>query len=201
MKKICLIFAGAIVFAHCSAQETMRKDVIWSRHEVFGGVGLLSDMQVASFVFDVVGTVLTAGYVVNPGDYYNAFTPFAGYRYWFTPRFALGGVYAFDYNSVNIRKNAGSESENPFENHMRYYSTIAAECVLNYVYKPKWQLYGMIGAGVTIVSIPRSAISTAGTFNGHVSPIGMRFGGKVGGFIEFGYGYKGFINAGLSARF
>ncbi len=36
---------------------------------------------------------------------------------------------------------------------------------------------------------------------GYVSPIGMRIGRKLGGFVELGFGYKGLVHGGISYRF
>ena len=38
-------------------------------------------------------------------------------------------------------------------------------------------------------------------FNAYCSPVGIKFGKKLGGYIEIGIGYKGMINGGISYRF
>ena len=202
-----LMCAG--MFFDISAQELQPAQKYMPKHEFYAGYGLLNDNQIFAMATDIVGTVVTLGYLVRPGSY-RALTPFITYRYWFAEHFGLGGVFAFDYNSVKVYNGADPKDQSvQMRNVNRYYMTFAAEPTFNYVYKPTWQLYGYLGLGATIVTFS-SATFSDGThanvsrvpyINLHLTPLGMRFGNEFGGFFEFGYGYKGIINAGLSYRF
>ena len=99
MKKVflCLVCVGLIL--KISVQELQHTQVSMPKHEVYAGLGLLNDNQVIAMVADIIGTIFTGGYLVQPHEY-QAFTPSVGYRYWFTKRFSLGAIFAYDVNSV-----------------------------------------------------------------------------------------------------
>lgn len=75
------------------------------------------------------------------------------------------------------------------------------------------ELYGGAAAGVNLVnhtekSLNQTAASSAKksdlstTFAYQVNPIALRVGNqRIGGFLEAGLGYKGFVTAGVSLRF
>lgn len=75
------------------------------------------------------------------------------------------------------------------------------------------ELYGGASAGVNLVnhtekSLNKTATSNAKksdlstTFAYQVNPIALRVGNqRIGGFLEAGLGYKGFVTAGVSLRF
>ena len=209
MKKVFLFLACVGMFFDISAQELQTAQISMPKHEIYAGFGLLNDNQILAMATDIVGTIVTLGYLVRPGSY-RAFTPFMGYRYWFSKHFGLGGIFAFDYNSVKVYNGTDPKDQSVQMREInRYYMTFAVEPTFNYVYKPAWQLYGYLGLGGTIVTFAdatfndgtKAIISRLPYVNVHFTPIGMRFGKEFGGFLEFGYGYKGILNAGFSYRF
>ena len=90
--------------------------------------------------------------------------------------------------------------------------TIAVE--LNYIYRIRKyvDIYTFIGAGpafktavTTNVASPISVDGQAKTTKSedlvfHYTPLGVRVGGRIGGFAELGFGYKGLLSGGLSLR-
>ncbi|MDR0798973.1 MAG: hypothetical protein LBN18_04345 [Dysgonamonadaceae bacterium] len=198
MKKTILMLTLGLLIIHCSAQST--ESAFTKQHEITGGVGLVSDAQVLSVLGDLFASALTAGYVIEPGTY-NVLSPNLNYRYWLSDRFALGASYTFDYNTVRVRHDNTPNVAANWKDHSRLFHTFAIEGVYNYVSKPSWQFYGMLGAGVTIVHISDVPVETWVGPNFQLSPFGMRFGKDIGGFFELGYGYKGILNAGISYRF
>lgn len=90
--------------------------------------------------------------------------------------------------------------------------TVAVE--VNYIYRilKYLDVYTYVGTGpafkTTITTPVESPLSAAGTaktersdaFVFHYSPLGIRVGGRVGGFAELGFGYKGLVSCGLSVR-
>ena len=218
MKKVLLSLvccAGIMIF-NVSAQEVQNAPASVPKQEVYAGFGLLNDNQMIAMIGDVIGTIFTLHYLVEPNEY-KAFTPFVGYRYNFTKRFSLGGMFAFDSNSVKVAKdmnNNGNLDENELLNKQivkRRYITLAIEPKFNYVAKPSFQLYGYFGLGITIINFGSISKFANGEqpemdkrlphVNAHFTPIGARFGKEFGGFVELGYGYKGILNAGLSYCF
>ena len=194
MKKIATLIIAITCATAVMAQEVEK------RHEITGGIGLLSHTQVTSFVVDMVGTIFTGGLYMQM-DSYHILTPNVSYRYWFTNHYALGAGFAFDANSVRVRRDG--ETVDNMHRYKRYFSTFAVENTFGYMKKPSFQLYGQLGLGATFISIPGNSYSIEKVpfFNFQVTPLGMRIGKDYAGFLEFGYGYKGIINAGFSARF
>lgn len=86
--------------------------------------------------------------------------------------------------------------------------TTALEFDYRYISKEKFQMYFTLGGGTTFwhekyVSTNPNSDLTDSEFhepylNLHVNLLGFRFGKTVGIFTEFGLGYKGLINVGLS---
>ena len=208
---LCLVCVGMI--HQISAQESGNAQLSVPRHELYAGFGLLNDNQMIAMIGDVIGTVFTLGYLVEPNEY-KAVTPFVGYRYNFSKHFSLGGMFAYDSNSVKVARdndNDGKLDTSDKQIVKRRYMTFAVEPKFNYLAKPAFQIYGYLGLGVTVVKFGNvtkfanndqpEAEKQLPYFNAHLTPIGMRFGKEFGGFVEFGYGYKGIMNAGISYCF
>ena len=209
MKKVLLCLVGAGMMINISAQEIQAPTS--QKHEVYAGFGLLNDNQMIALIGDAIKTAFTLGYLVEPGEY-KALTPFVGYRYNFTNRFSLGGMFAYDVNSVYVAKETadGKLDTKDKREVKRRYMTYAIEPKFNYIAKPAFQLYGYFGLGVTVINFASVKFnngdepkveSRVPVINGHLTPVGARFGKKFGGFVEIGYGYKGILNAGFSYLF
>lgn len=83
--------------------------------------------------------------------------------------------------------------------------TIAIENHFRYVRNPKFQMYSGIGVGYTMIKEKYSGNAnqvneTSGIPNVHFNFIGLRIGKEVALKLEFGLGYKGIINGGLSVK-
>lgn len=80
-----------------------------------------------------------------------------------------------------------------------------------YINLPKFQFYGRMLAGVMFYNsegerrVDNILVSEndykATYFMGQMMPVGLRFGNQFAGFVEFGFGVKGFFGAGLSVKF
>jgi len=197
---IILILVFGFTFQTAFSQE--------KKHEISAGVGLLGDVQLTAMLTDVIGTLLTLGYGMKQGNKYNFFTPSVNYRYGFAKWFSLGASFGFDTNNVFIARDLngdGTMQSEEWENkveHNRYYYTAALEAVFNYMNKPVCRLYGFVGFGGTITSVPSFEVFKTTVFpNFQVTPFGVSVGKSVAGFAEIGYGYKGFLNLGIAYRF
>jgi len=91
----------------------------------------------------------------------------------------------------------------------RKFITVAIEGQYRYQNMNKVQLYSGIGIGYTFGSEtlnPPSSIGktvSTGTINSiawQINAIGIRVGKAIAGFAEFGYGYKGIVNLGISIQ-
>jgi hypothetical protein len=162
------------------------------------------------------GPPLLGGYVSFPSALTGAI--FLTYRHFFTKRFALGFTAGLDFESGDLSYGNPNSNSTGLEGTNGHYSvhayTIAPEALLAYFRKATFMLYGYAGAGVTFydnkctlysnipnVTLPSNPYDYRVTnFNFQVTPIGFRFGGDIGGFVELGLGYKGIFSGGLSAR-
>lgn len=87
------------------------------------------------------------------------------------------------------------------------YYGIAGETSYAYHNREKLKLYALVGAGVSFATEfyrnfdDFNKIEKHRFFEYHITPIGIRYGKKWGGFAEIGYGYRGFISIGLFYNF
>lgn len=152
---------------------------------------------------------------------------FITYKSFITRRFALGVTVGLDNETGNLTyADQRFTSSNDYGEIGRYrvhsYS-LAIEPLLAYKRKHSYMFYGYLGIGIT--SYENKSTFKAGihnpdrfygpngmvptnpytyreiNFTGQITPIGFRFGRKIAAFIEIGFGYKGLISAGLSAKF
>lgn len=92
---------------------------------------------------------------------------------------------------------------------VRSFITIAIEGQYRYQNLKKVQLYSGLGIGYTFGSETLDPPSESGKtsssgsinkFAWQINALGIRIGNSIAGFIEFGYGYKGIVNVGLSIQ-
>lgn len=123
---------------------------------------------------------------------------FGSYKYFVSEKIAVGATVGynsrakpFNYENWN-RRNEGIKV-----------LTIAGEGSFYYLKRRNVGLYALGGMGCFIV--------TSGNYNNYsnynnfgltlqLTPLGIRFGRKLGGFAEIGYGYKGLVNMGISLK-
>jgi hypothetical protein len=118
--------------------------------------------------------------------------------------FTIGGL--FGYSSANTDVEYSEKPNTNFHFNISYF-TLMCQGEYNYINTKNFQLYSGVGIGTNII-IPTGndpkGNSTPTNIGAAVqfSPIGLKFGGEnIGGNIEFGYGSKGIVNAGLYTRF
>ncbi|MEO6687289.1 MAG: hypothetical protein ABIN24_15060 [Dyadobacter sp.] len=124
---------------------------------------------------------------------------FGSYKYFVSEKIAVGATVGynsrakpFNYENWN-RRNDGIKV-----------LTFAGEGSFCYLKRRNFGLYALGGMGCFIV--------TSGNYNNKYSdynnfgltlqltPLGVRFGRKVSGFAEIGYGYKGLVNMGINLK-
>jgi hypothetical protein len=126
-------------------------------------------------------------------------TVFVSYKYFVSDRFAVGAATGFN--------GYANESNFRYTDFTRFDAqtlTVAGEVTWFFIRKPGIKLYTMTGVGIYTMKASVDGYDAATTTNGisaQVTPLGIRFGKKIGVFTELGYGYKGIINAGLSIKF
>lgn len=123
--------------------------------------------------------------------------------YAYTPqeRWQFGGTVTYGHSKSDLTRLPGSDV---FAHRYVDYYGIAGETSYIYHNREKVKLYALVGAGVSfgketdIIFLPENHFVTDHTFFEYqISPIGIRYGKRWGGFAEAGFGYRGIISAGL----
>lgn len=132
---------------------------------------------------------------------------------WIVPTFSLGYYYQL-LNWLEVGGELSTMSMCTTENYLSNEETyayyletnlyIAAAVRFNYYHNKITNLYSGLALGTKIrfhstESTPL-LFATAG-FTWQLTALGVRFGKKVYGNIEIGYGYKGLLSAGVGCRF
>ena len=85
-------------------------------------------------------------------------------------------------------------------------TTIATELIFLYANRPGFQSYCAVGMWSSVYHQTDYGATgpyyytrplSGSKFNFRIAPIGFRFGGKLGAFLEMGLGYKGLVDGGL----
>lgn len=132
-----------------------------------------------------------------------------GYRY-NIGRFKVGADLGFSHASANLTLD-GDNSVSLKERELNFLVLPSAEFV--YFKRRLVELYGGASAGIGLLRHTESGQTEKGkgaakksdlttSFAYQVNPIAVRVGNeRVGGFVEAGFGYKGFLTAGLNFKF
>ena len=134
-----------------------------------------------------------------------------GYRYSLSKRMKLGMDIGFAKVSSHVTAK-GDKGPSYKEKELNLLVLPTAEVI--YLKRNLFQLYGSAAAGINLTRHSETAKTEKGKelvqagshfnqeFAYQVNPIGVRFGNKrIGGFVEAGLGYRGFITAGISLGF
>lgn len=160
---------------------------------------------------DIFGGALSEGLLGSKRTDEKVFGVFGlGYRY-NIHRFRVGGDLGFGLQSNKLTLN-GQDSPSIKERKLNFMILPTAEFI--YFKRNLVELYGSASAGVNLcresekglnnegkeLAAKKSSLSTS--FAYQVNPIAVRVGNdRIGGFVEAGFGTKGFVTAGLSMGF
>lgn len=195
MKKLIL----ALVCLLAATLSLQAQDRL-KHHEIAVGYGFLGTSEMIGIFSDVLATAITGGNYAKTDNKWSG-NLIASYKFTPTSRLGLGLTYAHTRNSADIAVHnvpSGTSTTN--------YHTLAAEAQYNYINRTFFRLYAVVGAGITSYTeryepnAGSTEKNTAGHFNFQVSPIGIKFGNRIGGMAEAGFGYKGLFSAGLFVR-
>lgn len=125
---------------------------------------------------------------------------YADVKYYLSRNFAVGLTAGMQHLSYDYN-NSGSIS---VPSYTLTGNVINVTCELKglYLNLPWFQFYGLFGAGVRFFpissAVPEPERPPSVWFNTQWTPVGLRVGNALGGFAEFGIGYKGLVNMGIS---
>ena len=178
------------------------------KHEISLGYGLVSHDQVLEVFEDVLVQIFTVGYAVDKDYTGHAGPVFVSYEFYPLKWMSTGVGFGLDYSHGDlIDKDNGDEEGVVVGNFKRSAYSIVYEHAFRYINKPVFQMYSGFAIGYTIKNINyemntgEKESSDANHMAFQFNAVGFRFGKQIGGFFEFGYGYKGIFNGGISARF
>ena len=140
---------------------------------------------------------------------YNSGNTFLTVRYFLFNRLALGFS-----GGITNEKGQYTDRTNPALISSTYktsFTTVAMELYYVYQFRKHLEVYTLAGFGPSFtttettsnVSPTSGAITTAkeDKIKAQYTSLGIHYGGRLGGFVEIGIGYKGLINGGISYKF
>ena len=169
-----------------------------ARNEISAGFGVLTTLDMALSLGYLISLPMAWGVDVYEPHYTGAF--FLGYQNRVSERVKLSATFAYERIRLEGINTPDSKSGNS-------YSILGGvKCKYN---KPgsTVDLYGRLDVGIMALESRTKGISQpegenmGATFACQVSPVCIRFGQRIGGFFEFGFGSLGLINGGINYRF
>jgi hypothetical protein len=189
-KLLVTLAASVLISIHSKAQTI-------TRNEIQIGAGIYANEHV---VMDKLENFVRSLFGSDPKSIEPKTIANLSYYYRIKPKIALG--MGIGYNSA---QNAGIHKQNTKPGYQTKMAVMAFEMKVFHKERGNISIYSAAGFGNfyrqdQLTSYPDEVYSdTAITFQ--ATPIGIRFGKKVGVFAEMGYGYKGIVNLGLTGRF
>ena len=127
--------------------------------------------------------------------------PTVGVRYMRTISPVITAGCALHYSA--FIRNAVREADNATSKQNCNNIALSAEIRFTYLRRGILKMYGSVGLGVSYWNIVEKNVEPqhGPFFNFNISPLGLRIGRQVGGFVELGLGYRGLVAAGFDIRF
>ncbi|MEH0156550.1 hypothetical protein V6R21_20545 [Limibacter armeniacum] len=129
------------------------------------------------------------------------------YRYTVNEKWTLNLASSYDHSSAEVHVGGSKVGESK-----RHMVTLAPEVSYYYLRHEKFQMYSGLGLGYTygfgeMIPDPGNKMmleyvdEKIGHINFQLNAIGLRYGKRIAGFTEVGFGYKGVANIGMSYQF
>lgn len=206
IKFIALLLCAAVSSNVAKGQETTHNTQSMNRHEI----RLSASDGLTLGLANVFGMGLSDAVTGSKrSDEKSSLVYSLGYRYSIA-RFRVGADLGFAQSTGKLTL-IGETAPSLKEKDLNFMLLPTVEFV--YFKRGVVELYGGASAGVNLVnhtekSLNKTAASSAKkndlstNFAYQVNPIALRVGNqRIGGFLEAGLGYKGFVTAGVSLRF
>ena len=199
MKKFVSTLILAITFASLNGQTAPTA----LHNELAGSYGIITTNQMFNVLKDIASVVFTFGnYDKENTDYSGGW--FLAYKYAPNDNILLSITGGIDGAKGDLVDNDVKYGE-----FKTTYTSAIVGFDYRYLNKDFIQLYSGVGAGVTLCKNSGTQSGSGETdvswddpyFNFQVNLLGVRVGKALAGFAEFGLGYKGIINAGISYQF
>lgn len=198
MKTIFLIYLISIISVFdCLAQPNNKEQVkVITKHTISAGYGLATANDMAMAAFYVFPFPFSFGISQYDPHFSGAFS--AGYQYRFSNRIQTGVNFA--YEKIKLENTSSGNT------HFGKYYSLLAGLKVDYYKTNQVLFYGRSDLGVLfykpISKGNSSAIEiTPGHFAFQLSPLCMRIGKNIGGYLELGFGSLGILNCGIDYKF
>lgn len=208
VKLYTLVACMMLAVFSANAQDKNNFDIDFNRHDIRIGYSDGLTLGGASFWGMGLSDAITG---TKRSDAQSTGVFGLGYRYTLNKRFKLGMDLGFAKVTSKIT-NSPDKTPSVKEKELNFLVLPTAEFV--YLRRNLFQLYGSFSAGVDFTRHYETGLTERGKelaqkkskfetgFAYQVNPIGLRIGNnRIGGFVEAGLGYKGFVTAGLSLGF
>jgi opacity protein-like surface antigen len=177
-----------------------QKDKEFKENFIYGGSGVLTVPDVASFFEDFLLTIFTAGYAAGDTKLSVPALHF-GYQRYSSEKFGYGVSVTYQQLSKDILFNG--KSTGTFK---RNFTTVMAEASLDYAKSESFCLFLEIGAGACLYSEDanydgKSLSDSKTTFALQFTPLGLRLGKNFKVNIGIGVGFKGTLTGSLGYKF
>ena len=208
VKLYTLVTCMALTIISANAQDKKNSDASFNRHDIRIGYSDGLTLGGANFWGMGLSDAITG---TKRSDAQSTGVFGLGYRYAMSKRFKLGMDLGFAKVTSKI---TSSPDKVPSikEKELNFLVLPTAEFI--YYRRNHFQLYGSASAGVDFTRHFETGLTERGKelaqkkskfetdFAYQINPIGLRIGNnRIGGFVEAGLGYKGFVTAGLSMGF
>lgn len=158
--------------------------------------------RATTFLVDIFSACFSAelnNYGIEDIDARNTGFFEAGYRYQISRRFKVGADISFMNAQLTIHTN---DPANKISKTSTQYLLFLPGGQFSYVKRPRLDFYASASAGIIAVwSKDEDQLRNNVGAAFQVNPVGLRVGGRMAGFIEAGFGYKGILTGGISYRF
>ena len=203
IKFIALLLCAAVSSNVAKGQETTHNTQSMPRHEI----RLSASDGLTLGLANVFGMGLSDAVTGSKrSDEKSSLVYSLGYRYSIA-RFRVGADLGFVQSTGKLTL-IGETAPSLKEKDLNFMLLPTVEFV--YFKRGVVELYGGASAGVNLVNHTEKSLNQTATSNAkksdlfayQVNPIALRVGNqRIGGFLEAGLGYKGFVTAGVSLRF
>lgn len=174
----------------------------YKKNEIELGIGLWNLNEIINTATDIIISSVPQQAEMANGNSLGSIH--VGYKYRPFERLGVGGLFAFDYAYADAMLH-----DQKIGKFVKHHYTLAAEVDYIYLNFEKFKMYALGGVGGTIynlnylddVNSNENDSNNIPYFTFQITPIGIKYGERFGGFLEVGFGYRGILNAGVFVRF
>jgi len=199
MKKILFLIVILLLVNGVDAQTYYKS---FDHHDISLSYGLFIPDQFKHFSSKTLDGLYPEALYVRD-RYSSPGALFLSYRHIFRNEYMMWGI-TFGMSSSSGKIYNVGQYEGDIK---RKFYTGAIEWEYRYYNRGPVQVYSGIGLGFTFGNetftpneVQQESTGTIASVAYQLNAVGIRLGKRLGGYIEFGYGYKGIINLGFSAQ-